>query len=64
MMKKPCCISILCFLSFTHIYIFALTLESDLNISNFPLKNNGEYRSVPNFGFSIALKEQIFPYKH
>lgn len=62
MMKKPCCISILCFLSFTHIYIFALTLESDLNISNFPLKNNGEYRSVPNFGFSIALKEQIFPY--
>lgn len=41
--------------------IFALVMETELNTSNFGLKHNGNYRSIPDFGGSISLEEQILP---
>ena len=42
--------------------IFALVLETELNMSNFGLKHDGDYRSIPDFGGSISLEEQILPH--
>jgi hypothetical protein len=41
---------------------FALVMETGLNMSNFGLKRDGDYRSTPDFGASISLEEQILPH--
>ena len=45
-----------------HFSSFALILETELNMSNFGLKHNGDYRTIPDFGGAISLEEQILPH--
>ena len=40
----------------------ALVLESELNTSNFALKGDGSYRTLPDFGGSLLVEEQILPH--
>ena len=42
--------------------LFAITLEADLNTSNFSLKNDGSYRKIPDFGCYISIEEEILPH--
>ena len=42
--------------------LYAIVLESEVNVSNFGLKNNGSYRSIPDFGGVLRLEEQILPH--
>jgi len=61
LMKKS---GIFIFFIFLPLYtsIYAIVLESELNMSNFGLKNNGSYRSIPDFGGMLKLEEQILPH--
>jgi len=43
-------------------YLFAIVLETNINTSNFELKYDGSYRSIPNFGGLIAVEEQLLPH--
>ena len=38
-----------------HFSIFALVMETELNMSNFGLKHDGDYRTIPDFGGFISL---------
>lgn len=42
--------------------VHAIVFESELNLSNFALKNNGSYRTIPDFGGAFRIEEQILPY--
>ncbi|MGP1437543.1 MAG: hypothetical protein ACTTKH_00555, partial [Treponema sp.] len=61
MCKKTLLISIF-FLIIVQFSSFALVLETELDMSNFGLQNNGEYRTIPDFGGSVSLEEQILPH--
>ncbi len=59
-MKKAFCLTILFILfSFTQ-SLFAVVLESELEMSNFALKRDGSYRKVPDFGGKFSIEEQIY----
>jgi len=45
-----------------HFSIFALVMETELNMSNFGLKHDGDYRTIPDFGGLISLEEQVLPH--
>jgi len=60
-MKKK--IAILVFLASTlFACLFAIVLETEINTSNFELKYDGSYRTIPNFGGLIAVEEQLLPH--
>lgn len=45
-----------------HFSIFALVMETELNMSSFGLKHDGDYRTIPDFGGLISLEEQVLPH--
>ena len=61
-MNKKISIVLILFLLLSQFYTFALVMETELNMSNFGLKHDGEYRTIPDFGGSISLEEQILPH--
>lgn len=53
---------VILFLLIPQFSTFALELETELNMSNFGLKKDGDYRNIPSFGGFISLEEQILPH--
>lgn len=53
---------LICIFLILHFSLSALVMETELNMSNFGLKHDGDYRTIPDFGGSVSLEEQILPH--